>query len=100
MARYAAIAFISISLVTAVLLDYFFWDEATKEVYFLCGNFTPGTSEQEVLRQLDTGEFLRVRRQSSFETERLVVDSLYNLGVHRCTVELDPEHRVVQAVYL
>lgn len=45
---------ITISLVTVIGVYAFFANEARKEVYFLCGNFTAGVSEDSVKRQLST----------------------------------------------
>lgn len=73
------------------------WNEARKEIVFLCLNFGLGTTEQSVVRQLDTGNFLRYQVSALSERSRITVDSAYNLGLYRCIVELDPDQQVIRA---
>lgn len=73
------------------------WNEARKEVVFLCGNFSEGVTEASVVRQLQTGQFLRYRQEGTPGGSRIVVDSPYTLGLHRCTIELDAGGTVVRA---
>ena len=75
----------------------FVWNEARKEVVYLCGNFGAGVRQDSVLRQLGTGEFLRFQIDGSAEGSRIVVDSAYNLSMFRCEIDLDANGRVVQA---
>ena len=75
----------------------FIWNEARKEIVYLCANFTPGVSEQSVLSQLETGNFLHYERTSLTPTISITVDSVYNLGLTTCRIELDQNHRVVAA---
>ena len=77
-------------LVVAGLAAVLVWNEARKEVVFLCGNFTAGVTRGSVEQQLGTGHFLRYRREPAVMGSRIVVDSAYTLGAHRCTIELDP----------
>ena len=72
------------------------WSEGRKEVVFLCGNFAPGVTEQSVLRQLETGEFLRYRQRVSDTGSRIVADSAYTFGIHTCAIELSPDNRVTR----
>jgi hypothetical protein len=90
MNRRALAAWLLVSVVTAaaVLGAAFVWSEARKEVVFLCGNFTAGVSEASVVRQLETGHFLRYRRESMTGGSRIVVDSAWTPGGPRCTIEL------------
>ncbi len=75
----------------------FVFNEARKEVVYLCGNFTAGVSQASVVRQLETGNFLRYRYQTSDSGQRIVADSVFNLGAYRCVVELDQQGIVIQA---
>lgn len=75
----------------------FFWNEARKEIVFLCGNFKAGVSEESVRRQLDTGELLRYRSEQRAEGERIIVYSTYNFNMHTCMIDLDEEGEVMQA---
>ena len=76
-------------LVLAGLAAALVWNEARKEVVFLCGNFTEGVTRGSVEQQLATGHFLRYRLEPAVMGSRIVVDSAYTLGAHRCTIELD-----------
>ena len=78
-------------------LAVFVWNEARKEIFFLCGNFMAGMSEESVVRQLDTGNFLRSRREAGASGSRIIADSRYNLGAYSCYIELDREGVVAQA---
>lgn len=85
------------ALVLAGLAAALVWNEARKEVVFLCGNFTAGVTSDNVERQLATGHFLRYRREPAPMGSRIVVDSAYTLGAHRCTIELDMDGVVRRA---
>ena len=76
-------------LVLAGLAAAMVWNEARKEVVFLCGNFTAGVTLESVEKQLATGHFLRYRREPAVMGSRIVVDSAYTLGAQRCVIELD-----------
>jgi len=83
----------------ALLIWGVFWNEARKEIFYLCGNFAPGVSRDSVIRQLETGNFLRFEMQMHEGGQRIVADSAYNLGVYRCIVDLDEAHNVTYREY-
>ena len=91
-----------IALVFAALVGLlalaFVWNEARKEVVFLCGNFAPGVDQQSVVRQLDTGHFLRYRIEQVEDERRIVADSAWTLSIYQCVVELDDNGIVIEAV--
>lgn len=66
----------------------FTWNEARKEVVFLCGNFQPGVAESSVLAQLDTGHFLRYRSEETASGRRIISDSIYTLSAFRCVIDV------------
>ncbi|MCL1074441.1 hypothetical protein [Shewanella dokdonensis] len=80
-----------------LLTGLFVWREARNEVVFLCGNFTPGVSKTSVLKQLATGEFLRLSAQHMTNGSRIVADSPYTLGHYRCVIEFDANDKVRRA---
>ena len=90
----AALAFTGL---TALLVIAFFWNEARKEVVFLCGNFAPGVDQQSVVQQLGTGHFLRYRIEDVEGGRRIVADSVLTLSVYQCVVELDVNGIVIAA---
>lgn len=89
MSRAMKKALLAASLALVLAIFVMVWNEARKEVVFLCGNFQPGVTEASVLAQLDTGHFLRYRVEDLPGGHRIVADSLYNFSVYRCVVEID-----------
>ena len=81
----------------AVVSASFFWNEARKEVVYLCRNFTAGVDRDRVLRQLDTGVFLDYRLQQGAAGSRIIADSRLNFRQYQCVVEFDSDGRVVHA---
>ena len=73
------------------------WNEARKEVVFLCGNFQPGVTESSVVTQLDTGDFLRYRVEAHAGGRRIIADSVYNFSVYRCVVVIGENGLVLAA---
>jgi hypothetical protein len=76
-------------IISVCLVGTFFWNEARKEIVFLCGNFKPGTTQESVLRQLKTGELLRYRTKNMQFGKRITVESVYNLYMNRCIIDMD-----------
>ena len=76
-------------VILALLVGGFVWNEARKEIVYLCGNFTAGVNEASVLEQLDTGRFLSYHREPAVMGSRLVVTSSYDPGRARCIIQLD-----------
>ena len=74
------------------------FNEATKEVRILCGMFRKGTPLDDVVRMLDTGNFLQYRVSSEGESQQIHVDSLYNWHTDSCHVSIE-NRVVVNAVY-
>ncbi len=87
---------IVLTVITA-LIALFYWNEARKEIVFLCGNFEKGVSEQRVIRQLNTGNFLRYNTQKSHPGKRIIVDSAYNLSMYKCVIDFDESGKVEKA---
>ena len=83
--------------VVALALVGFVWNEARKEVVILCANFTPGVPEEGVVRQLETGHFLRYRGNGPKDGGKIIVDSAFNLGMYTCVIDLDTDRIVVRA---
>jgi hypothetical protein len=89
-----------IVIVLIVIVSFiagFYWNEARKEIVFLCGNFEKGGSEHSVIRQLDTGNLLRYHTEKSPMGKRIVVDSYYNLWMYQCIIEVDLNGNVKEA---
>ena len=77
----------------------FFWTSARDEVFYLCGNFVKGVTRDSVVRQLDTGEFLRYEQTNVGQGSRILVNSSLTLDVYTCTITLDQDDDVINAVF-
>lgn len=71
-----------------VVVAAFFWNEARKEIVYLCGNFISGVEESSVRRQLDTANLLSYRTEETATGRQIVAQSLFNLNRHQCVVYL------------
>ena len=85
--------------VVAALVAGFYWNEARKEIVFLCENFERGVSEQSVIRQLETGNFLRYHTELAPSGKRIIVDSAYNLSMYKCIIDVDRNGKVQEALF-
>lgn len=92
-----AVNTILVLTVIAALVAGFYWNEARKEIQFLCDNFEPGVSEQSVTRQLDTGNFLRYHTEKTPSGKRIIADSAYNLSMYKCIIDLNASGKVEEA---
>jgi hypothetical protein len=86
-----------LSLVMAGVVAAVYWNEARKEVVYLCGNFGKGVAQSSVLKQLDTGNFLQYRVETVSTGSRIIVDSKLNFRLYQCMIEFDPQGKVVNA---
>lgn len=84
-------------LCTAVWL--FLANEARKETFYLCRNFSEGLSSEDLKTQLDTANL------SWYVTERLnvgyrvVLSSPVNLHYFQCTIVVNEAEEVVSATF-
>lgn len=88
---------LTLTLVMAGVVAAIYWNEARKEVVYLCGNFVKGVAQSSVLRQLDTGNFLQYQLETISTGSRIIVDSRLNFRLYQCIIEFDPEGKVVNA---
>ncbi|NGP76860.1 hypothetical protein G3570_09465 [Balneolaceae bacterium YR4-1] len=80
---------LSIMLIVTVTVAGFYWNEARKEIVFLCANFKKGVTEESVREQLDTGNFLKYLTEDIPGGKRIIAESPYNLYMNRCVIEFD-----------
>lgn len=73
------------------------FNEARKEVKYLCGNFGAGVTQDSVLSQLGTGEFLRYEMIGGPDGTQVIVDSLYTLNTYRCIILVNHRGQVLHA---
>ena len=97
MSEHRAGIIVLLSVIAFVLLTGFYWNEARKEVIFLCGNFTKGVSEKSVRKQLDTGNLLNYRSEENSSGSRIEANSTLNFGSPQCTISIDMKGKVIEA---
>lgn len=64
-------------------------NEARKEIYFLCGNFSQGVSEASVLKQLSTVNLSQFKVVDTASGRRIELKSTINFGLYKCIIEID-----------
>ncbi|MGQ8364268.1 hypothetical protein [Glaciecola sp. 1036] len=74
----------------------FIYNEARKEVYFLCSNFVEGMPKVIVEEQLATAQWSTAIEPHARE---LISYSALNLYIHQCTIEFDLQRKVTSAKY-
>lgn len=71
-----------------------YWNEARKEVIYLCGNFKKGGTQSSVLKQLDTANLSSYRIIDTPAGKRIEFDSILNAGFYRCIIEINADGKV------
>ncbi|MEO9944139.1 MAG: hypothetical protein ABJH28_03315 [Paraglaciecola sp.] len=77
----------------------FYSNEARKEVYYLCGNFTQGVSYPSVIKQLDTTHLSAYTIENLQLGKRIVHSSWLNLHLVKCNINFNNNDLVVSAFY-
>lgn len=85
------------SLFAAFFVFAFYWNEARKELVFLCENFNQGIPEQSVRNQLDTGNLLQYHTENLPTGKRIIAESPFNLWIYQCVVDLDSKDLVKES---
>ena len=88
---------VAVLLVISLIISVFFWSEARSEVVFLCGNFSAGVTEQSVLKQLGTANWLDVTQQQTAYGSRIISDSAVSLRMYRCNIDIGNDGKVITA---
>lgn len=77
----------------------FYWNEARKEIHFLCQNFKPGVSKVSVIRQLDTANLIHVEHNELPNGESEInATAPFKLPVYKCRVVFNT-NTTVKAAY-
>lgn len=80
----------SLAVVCCLLIVYgFYWNEARKEVFFLCGNFAPGVTKADVIRQLDTANLSNYVVSNNDKGSSIIFSSKINFSFYQCSIEID-----------
>ena len=83
----------------SVAVYVFYANEASKEVYFLCGNFKQGTALDSVIKQLATTNLSQYQILPTAEGKQIIHSSLINFHFFRCTININDDGRVESAYY-
>ncbi|WP_052074490.1 hypothetical protein [Shewanella mangrovi] len=95
---YRRIVLILLLLLTLVVLG-FLANEAHNEVYYLCGNFTPGVPYASVIEQLDTSNLSDYTIEQLDHGKRITHSSALNLHLFQCKIEIADNGLVTSATY-
>lgn len=77
----------------------FFANEARKEVYYLCGNFSKGTAYSSVIRQLNTVNLSEYKVANLPQGKRVSHSSVLHFHLLSCDIEFNPQEKVVAVSY-
>ncbi|WP_397472044.1 hypothetical protein [Rheinheimera sp.] len=92
--------FIALSISTLGFLVFgFYANEARKEVYYLCGNFTKGTAYSSVIRQLNTISLSEYKVENLQQGKRVILSSALHFHLLSCNIEFNPQEKVVAVSY-
>lgn len=87
-----------ISLISLLVLA-FYANEARKEIYYLCANFSTGTAYSSVTRQLDTINLSEYKVEALPQGKRIRHSSKLNLHLISCDISFDSEEKVISVLY-
>lgn len=85
--------------ILGLLVFAFFANEARKEVYYLCGNFSKGTAYSSVIRQLDTVNLSEYKVEKMQQGKRVIHSSVLHFYLLNCDIEFNPQEKVVSVSY-
>lgn len=92
-----ALVVVSLFLVIVTTIAIYFWNEARKEIVYLCGNFREGVSQSSVLKQLNTAKLSSYKVIEMSTGRRIEFDSILNFDMYKCVIEVNPDGRVEEA---
>ena len=86
-----------------LVIFIFYWNEARKEVVYICPNFNIGNTKADVIRQLETLSFASYHVEATAGGERIIFTSEFgfipwNAIDYECVIELDDKRRVQSTV--
>lgn len=90
---------ISTLSVLALVIWVFFANEARKEIFYLCGNFTQATSLSSVISQLNTATLSSYSITVVENGKTITQSSWVMLHMAQCSVNIDPNGMVVSAAF-
>ena len=85
--------------VSSLVIWWVYFNEARKEVYYLCGNFSKGNSYSSVIRQLNTINLSEYKLENTAQGKRATHSSKFNFHLFTCTIEFNAQEKVVSVSY-
>jgi hypothetical protein len=85
--------------IVGLLVFGFYANEARKEVYYLCGNFSKGTAYSSVIRQLNTVNLSEYKVENLHQGKRVIHSSALHFHLLSCDVEFNSQDKVVSVLY-
>ncbi|RDV29311.1 hypothetical protein DXV75_02340 [Alteromonas aestuariivivens] len=92
----AALIFVFFSAVV-IVSTAFFWNEARNEIKYLCKNFVPGISMNNVAEQLQTAQHATYSLTQTSKGTSIVFSSPIHFHFYKCVIELDANNVVNSA---
>jgi hypothetical protein len=88
-----------------LIIISFYWNEARKEVVYICPNFKIGNTKADVIRQLETLSVASYYVEATAMGERIIFTSEFGLirwnAINaECLIEIDNKQRVQSTVLL
>jgi hypothetical protein len=84
-------------LMTASVVSFIYWNEARKEVVYLCQNFNKGVLKSSVIRQIETVNLSRYFIEESPTGSNIILNSVLNFGQYKCIIKSHKRDKVEQA---
>ncbi|MEH8017741.1 hypothetical protein MN202_10880 [Rheinheimera muenzenbergensis] len=85
--------------ILGLLVFGFYTNEARKEVYYLCGNFSKGTAYSSVIRQLNTANLSEYKVENLPQGKHVIHSSALHFHLLSCAIEFNPQEKVVSVLY-
>ena len=75
------------------------WNSARDEIYYLCGNFSRGTEQASVIRQLNTAQWSNYKKINKDLGLAIVFSSKLHFSLYQCTINIDKYEAVTSAKF-
>lgn len=86
---------LAIAAIVLLILLSFFWNEARKDIIYLCGNAYPGIAKQTIIRHLNTSSLLQYDDNNVEFGSRVTANSLLHFGMFECEIEFNKADLVI-----
>lgn len=87
----------ALALGTIFVVAAIYWNEARKEVIYLCNNFNKGVPQSSVIRQLETINLSRFQVEKKATGIEITLYSRLNFAYYKCIIKINASGKVEQA---